>query len=179
MSAINNVRAAEMQLQVSTVVWHDRVVSGEFEKFMQLMNSHDAPVSVIYAKPCGDFSTNYQDSQCTPADIKEIKRLMTEYNGYTHTTPGYGRDIGCLAVKRSVSITAFGEVLPCPWMYFTLGNVYDKPLGDILDKGMRYFADRSPVCRMSESKKFIKMYSDKVGSRDDLPPIEEIMGELK
>ena len=177
MEAIDNVRAAGLQLQVSTVVWHDRVASGDFAKFMKLMYTLDAPVSVIYAKPCGSFN-NSMESLCNATDIKVVERLMKEYNGYTHTTPGYGRDIGCLAVKRSVSITSFGELLPCPWMYFSLGNVFDEPLGDLLDKGMLYFSKRSPVCRMSESKKFIRMYSEKIGMRTDLPTIEEVMGEL-
>jgi MoaA/NifB/PqqE/SkfB family radical SAM enzyme len=176
MAAMDNVRDAGLQLQVSTVVWHDRVASGEFKEFMRLMFAHDAPVSVIYAKPCGDF-LNSMETLCTPDDIREVKRLMDLYGGYTHTTPGYGRDMGCLAVKRSVSITAFGEVLPCPWMYFTLGNVYDTPLADILDKGMKYFGERSPVCRMSEDKRFIELYADKANS--SLPAIEKVMGELK
>ena len=178
MEAIDNVRDAGLQLQVSTVVWHDRIASGEFSNFMKLMYSMDAPVSVIYAKPCGDFN-NSMESLCNPADIKEVKRLMDMYGGYTHTTPGYGRDIGCLAVKRSVSITAFGDLLPCPWMYFSLGNLFDEPLGKLLDKGMLYFSERSPVCRMSESKQFINDVVSKIVGRTDLPTIEEVMGERK
>ena len=48
-------------------------------------------------------------------------------------------------------------------------------LGDILDKGMRCFADRSPVCRMSEDKRFIQEVASKLDS--SLPPIEDVMGE--
>jgi MoaA/NifB/PqqE/SkfB family radical SAM enzyme len=175
MAAIDNVLDAGLQLQVSTVLWHERVISGEFERFMRMMHDRNAPVSVIYAKPCGEFAKRFNEV-LTPEDIRIAKGLMERYNGYTHTTPNYGRDLGCLAVKRSVSITAFGEVLPCPWIYWTLGNVFDTPLADILDKGMRYFGPRSAVCRMSESPKFLKKYVLPAMEMGGLPTVEEVMG---
>jgi MoaA/NifB/PqqE/SkfB family radical SAM enzyme len=174
LEAIDNVLDVGLQLQVSTVVWHSRVTSGDFESFIKYMYSRNAPVSAIYAKPVGAFRNQY-DELCTPEDIRYVKKLLREYGGYDHSTANYGRDLGCTAVKRIISITASGEVLPCPWMYWSLGNIFEQPLADILDKGMRYFGERNPVCRLSEDVKFYKRYAH-LGS-DDLPPIELVMGE--
>lgn len=172
--AIAAAQGAGLQLQVATVVNHERAQSHEFHEFMVLMNSLCAPVSVIYAKPTGEYALR-PDVLCTAEDIAHVKKLLKFYGGYDHSTPGYGRDMGCTAVKRIISITSFGEVLPCPWMYWTLGNIFDTPLGAILDKGMRYFGERVPVCRLSEWPAF-RQYSDKVVGLDNLPPIEEVMG---
>jgi MoaA/NifB/PqqE/SkfB family radical SAM enzyme len=176
MAAIDAVLGAGLAVQVATVVGHDRAQSTEFLEFMQMMHKRGAPVSVVYAKPVGEYAGRF-DQMCTSEDIAHVKRLLKEYGGYDHTTPGYGRDLGCTAVKRIVSITAFGDVLPCPWMYWSLGNVFDTPLADILDKGMRYFGDRSPVCRLSEDAEFNRKYTSKVAGLDYVPTIEEVMGD--
>jgi len=174
MDAIDNVLEAGLQLQVSTVVWHSRVTSGDFEAFIRYMHHRGAPVSAIYAKPVGEFRNQY-DELCTPEDIRKVKALLKQYGGYDHATANYGRDLGCTAVKRIISITASGEVLPCPWMYWSLGNIFDTSLTDIIAKGMRYFGERNPVCRMSEDARFYRKYAH-LGT-DDLPPIEQVMGE--
>lgn len=177
-AAIDNVRNAGMQVQVATVVDHERAQSDELEAFFELIASKNAPISVVYAKPVGEWNGRY-DLLCNADDIAHVKALLAKYHGYDHTTPQYGRDLGCIAVKRMVAITAYGDVLPCPWMYWTLGNVHDMPLAELLDKGMRYYGERSPVCRLSEDRDFNEKYTSKLKGRDDLPvPIEEIHGDL-
>lgn len=176
LQAIDNVLEAGLQLQVSTVVWHSRVTSGDFEQFIKYMASRCAPVSAIYAKPVGAFRNQY-DELCTPDDIRKVKALLKQYGGYDHSTANFGRDLGCTAVKRIISVTHGGEVLPCPWMYWSLGNIFDESLADILAKGMRYFGERNPVCRLSEDARFYKRYAH-LGN-DDLPPIELVMGEVE
>jgi len=47
-------------------------------------------------------------------DIRYLASLKDKYNVFEHLTPTYGRDIGCLAVKRMIAITQYGDVLPCP-----------------------------------------------------------------
>ena len=175
MQAIDAVLGAGLQLQIATVVNHERAKSQEFREFMELMHSKCAPVSAIYAKPVGEYAERL-DLMCTADDIHHVKHLLKRYGGYDHSTPGYGRDLGCTAVKRVISITASGEVLPCPWMYWTLGNIFDTSLADILDKGMKYFGERSPVCRLSESSEFNKKYTSRVYGLDYLPSVEKVMG---
>lgn len=177
MEAMDAIRDAGLALQVATVVDHERAQSEEFVQFLQLMHSKGAATSVHFAKPVGEWAGR-NDLLCTPEDIAYIKSLCKQYGAYDHTTPCYGQDLGCIAVKRMVSVTAFGEVLPCPWMYWTLGNVFDTPLADILDKGMSYFSERFPVCRLSESAEFNEKYTSKTAGLDYLPTIEEVMGRI-
>lgn len=175
MAAIDAVQKAGLALQVATVVGHERAKSREFLEFMQLMHSMCAPVSVIYAKPVGEYAKRL-DLMCTPDDIAHVKELLKQYGGYDHTAQNYGLDIGCTAVKRIISVTSWGEVLPCPWMHWTLGNVFDTPLADIIAKGMRYFGDKCDVCRLSELPDF-NIYTLKAYEYDGLPTIEEVMGD--
>lgn len=177
LEAIGAVQAAGLSLQIATVVDHARAQGGELEAFLSMMKTLNVPTSVVYAKPVGEWAGRY-DLLCTPEDIRRVKALLDKYGGYDHTSPQYGRDLGCIAVKRMVSITAYGDVLPCPWMYWSLGNIFNAPLAFILDKGMRYFKTRNPLCRMSEDREFMETYVSKLDGRTDLPlTIEEVMGE--
>jgi MoaA/NifB/PqqE/SkfB family radical SAM enzyme len=174
LEAIEHAKEAGLALQVATVVGHERAKSDEFYDFMRLMHDKCAPVSVIYAKPVGEYAKRL-DLMCTADDIAHVKKLLHLYGGYDHTTPGYGQDLGCTAVKRVISITAFGEVLPCPWMYWTLGNIFDTSLDAILTKGMSYFGERYPVCRLSESPEFNEKYTSKTYGCENLLTVEEVM----
>ncbi len=65
--------------------------------------------------------------------------------------------------------------MPCPWMYFSLGNILDTPLKDILEKGMEYFKSHSPKCLVSNCMPFITEYITKTYNKDIPVPIEEIL----
>ena len=67
--------------------------------------------------------------------------------------------------------------MPCPWMYFSLGNFFETPLKDILAKGMRYFGKTERKCLVSEDKEFIDKYISKTYGKELPVKIEEIMGE--
>ena len=177
LSAIAACQSAGLQVQVATVVDHERATSQELVDFLELIHGLGAAVSVVYAKPVGEWAGR-TDLLCTKQDISHVKKLLKQYGGYDHTTPAYGKNLGCIAVKRMIAITAFGDVLPCPWMYWSIGNVHEKPLAEILGKGMEYFKERSPVCRLSEDPEFNKKYTSKVKPDGPLQSIEEIMGEL-
>jgi len=170
--AIYAVKEAGMQLQIATVVDHARANSDELEQFLAWCQAVGGAPSIVYAKPVGEWAGRY-DLLCTPSDIAKVKMLLAKYGGYDHTSKQHGRDLGCLAVKRMISITAFGDVLPCPWMYWSLGNVREMPLSDILNKGLKYYG-YNPVCRMSEDMDFVKKYASKV-TDDSLPPIEKVI----
>lgn len=170
--AMDYVRDAGMQLQIATVVDHERANSEELERFFEFCQQNGGAPSVVYAKPVGEWAGRF-DLLCTADDIAKVKLLLAKYGGYDHTSIQHNRDLGCLAVKRMVSITAFGDVLPCPWMYTSLGNLYDEPLSDILSRGMRYFGERNPLCRMSEDREFATKYAGKMN--DSLPHISEVI----
>ena len=59
-----------------------------------------------------------------------------------------------------VSITKYGDVMPCPYIYISLGNFFEEPLKDIIERGMKikYFGKYIDTCLMAEDRKFIDKY---------------------
>jgi MoaA/NifB/PqqE/SkfB family radical SAM enzyme len=179
LQSIDAIKEAGLSLQVATVVTHQRIHSEEFIKFLEFAKNRGVAVSVVFPKFVGEWEGRF-DLMVTHEDIEYIHELGKEYNVYDHLTPGYGMDLGCIAVKRMISVLKNGDVLPCIWMYFSLGNIFEDRLEDILKKGMRYFGKYQPLCLASESKEFIDKYISKTYKYKQLPvKIEEIMEGCK
>jgi len=172
--AIDSIQKAGLNLQIATVVTHQRARSEEFIQFLEFAKRKGAAVSVVWPKPVGEWAGNF-DVLVTLEDIAYVAGLRQKYNVYDHLTPIYGLDIGCIAVKRMVSITKFGDVMPCPWMYFSLGNFFKEPLKDILQRGMRYFGKHKSTCLVSNDREFVSKYVAKTYGKELPVPIEEIM----
>jgi len=173
-NAIDIIKNAGLNMHIATVVTKQRLRSAEFIDFLKFAKSKEVAVSVCWPKPVGEWTGN-TDVLVDANDISYLDSLRSQYHLYEHLTPGYGLDIGCLAVKRMISITQFGDVLPCPWMYFSLGNIFNDSLKNILEKGMQYFCKRECTCLVSSNIDFVSKYIAKTYGRDLPVPIEEII----
>ena len=68
--------------------------------------------------------------------------------------------MGCIGVKGFISVTEYGDVLPCPYIHTSIGNVFETPLKDIIQTGMNicHFGEHRDTCLIAEDLPFIKKY---------------------
>lgn len=178
--AIESYQKAGLDMQIATVVTKQRLRSEEFIAFLEFAKEKGAPVSVIWPKPIGAWEGNF-DGLIDKEDREYFKELGKRYRVYDHLTPGFGINSGCCVVKRNINITKWGDVLPCPYMYFSLGNFFKEPLKDIINRGMNIecFKKHIDRCLMSEDRDFINKYVVKTYGKDLPVPISEIMPEIE
>jgi len=76
-----------------------------------------------------------------------------------NTEAGYFNK-GCKAAKEKIYISAYGDVLPCPFIQFSFGNIKDESLKDIWHKMRKApcFSVASRECLASQSHEFISQY---------------------
>ncbi len=155
--AIEACRKADLHVILSTVVWKGRAKSKEFHDFLELAKKLGVGTYVTYAKPVGAYEGRY-DQMLTPEDEDYITDLEKKYDVFTHMTPSYGMDIGCIAVKRILPITRYGDVLPCPYTAVSLGNFFEESLQDIVNRGLnlKWFDPKSKMpCVCGVDRTFI------------------------
>jgi MoaA/NifB/PqqE/SkfB family radical SAM enzyme len=159
MKAVDACLAAGLDIFVQTVVTKQRLHSDEFMEFVEHFNNMGIGVFVTYAKPVGSWEGNF-DILVNMDDMNYMRELEQSHNVYTHLTPAYGLNMGCIAVKGMISVTQYGDVLPCPYMHITIGNVFDEPLKTILQRGanIKYFGEHVDTCLIAEDKDFINKY---------------------
>ena len=157
MRAVEACREAGLHVILSTVVWRGRAQSEEFLEFLELAKKLEVGTYVSYAKPVGAYEGRY-DQMVSQEDTAFIKELEKKYDVFTHMTPSYGMDIGCIAVKRILPITRYGDVMPCPYTHVSLGNFFEEPLKDIVARGLnlKWFDPRAKMpCLCGEDRHFI------------------------
>jgi len=135
MRAIDACKEANLHLILSTVIWKDRIYTDEWVKFLDFAKEKEIGTYIVYAKPVGAYEGE-TDQMMTEKEGAILQKFEEEYDIFTHMTPSYGRDIGCIAVKRMVPISRYGDVMPCPYQHVSLGNFFEEPLKDIIDRGL-------------------------------------------
>jgi len=159
MKAIDASLDAGLNIILATVVTKQRIRSQEFIDFLEFAKRKKIGVFVTYAKPVGEWEGNF-DVLITRDDMDYMRGLEKKYNVFTHLTPSYGLNLGCIAAKRMVSITKYGDIMPCPYIHVSLGNFFKEPLKDIIQRGMRikYFVKYMDTCLIAEDRRFINDY---------------------
>lgn len=157
--AVDTTLDAGLDIFINTVVTKERLWSNEFVKFIEYFNRKGVGVYVSYAKPVGSWEGHF-DSLVDKADMEYMKKLESKHNVFTHLTPAYGLDIGCIAVKSMITITKYGDVLPCQYMQIAIGNIFKEPLKDIIRRGLeiKYFGEYIDTCLIGEDRAFIDKY---------------------
>ncbi len=159
MEAVDFSLSAGLALFIQTVVTKQRLYSEEFLQFVEYFNEKGVGVFVTYAKPVGAWEDHFE-VLVDRKDMDYMRELEKRYNVYTHLTPGYGLDMGCIAVKGMISVTQYGDVLPCPYIHTSIGNVFDEPLKAIIQRGLeiKFFGERVETCLIAEDRHFINEY---------------------
>lgn len=179
LKAVDAAQKAGLAIILQTVVTKQRIRSQEFVEFLEFFNKKGVPVFVTYAKPVGAWEGKY-DVLINKDDMDYMRGLEKKHNVFTHLTPSYGLDLGCIAVKRMVSITKYGDVMPCPYIHVSLGNFFEEPLKDILDRGLnnKFFGQYCDTCFIAEDRNFIENYEAKKIYGKQLPvPYNEVFSK--
>ena len=77
-------------------------------------------------------------------------------------------------------MTQYGDVLPCPYIHTSIGNVFNEPLKDIIRRGMgiKFFGEHVDTCLIAEDRDFIRNYVVKKIYDKPLPvPCAEVFSE--
>jgi MoaA/NifB/PqqE/SkfB family radical SAM enzyme len=169
-------RKAGMAVFVSTVVTRERLRSAEFIEFIKYFNDRDIGVFMTFAKPVGGWQGKY-DMLVPPEELAYVKELETKHKIFSHLTPAYGLDLGCTAVKGMVCVTQYGDVMPCQYIFVSLGNIFEEPLRDIIQRGLniKWFGERIGVCPIAHDRHFIEKYiAGRIYNRPQPVPYYEV-----
>jgi len=170
MRAIDATIDAGLNLLLSTVLIKGQPKTQEFLDLCKFATDKCVGLYVSYAKPTGSC-TDHPEFVIDKEDADILRDLEKKYMVFTHMTPSYGSFKGCITVKGIITVTSTGEITPCPYIDFSIGNLYENSLKEILDRGMRnpWLGPHRPDCLIGEDPKFIKIHSEKTKDAKHLP----------
>jgi len=172
MRALTASKNAGLELLISTCIVKDRVFTREFEDLCLFCKESDIPLYVTLAKPVGT-AREHDDWVCVKRDVDQLKLLENKYNIFTHMTPSYGQPGRCITVKGINTINHDGELIPCPYMDLSIGNIVKESLATVLDRGMRnkWLGPYRDECIIGEHKGFIKFHNQAVEDYAKISPL--------
>jgi MoaA/NifB/PqqE/SkfB family radical SAM enzyme len=88
---------------------------------------------------------------------------------------------GCPAVKESYYMTPYGDILPCPFIHISLGNIRNHFLKDILERALTFtqFSDYCPVCLIGQDNDFTNKYGQRLFTSTESPIDSDEILEFK
>lgn len=170
MRAIDASLDAGLNIILSTVLVNGRAKTKEFRDLCEFIQQRDIGLYVSYAKLTGSC-TEHPELVISKEDADIVRQLEKEYKIFTHMTPSYGSFKGCITTKGIITVTSTMEVIPCPYIDMSLGNLRETPLKEILDRGMHnaWMAPYRPDCIIGEDQQFIKLHTEKTKEAKLLP----------
>lgn len=170
LTAVRHAKNAGMQVLVGTTVTHDNLRSKELERLIHLVNGLGAICLFNLAVPCGNWEGN-SHVVLRGSDRAYLRQLMDRFPA-TSTDHEPGRNgKGCPAAMEKIYITPYGDVLPCPFMHVSFGNVRTDKLKDVV-MNMRenpYLQGYPGICVAAEDHRFHREVLSKLSDRVNLP----------
>ncbi|MBI4025879.1 MAG: radical SAM protein [Verrucomicrobia bacterium] len=159
-----------LRVTLGTVVTRQTVRSEGITALIRLAQDLKVLLYFILPVPAGRWSSHRQ-MLLTPEDLTYLDE-WTRRSRYLRTDfqANFGGH-GCGAVKEILYLTPYGDVLPCPFLHITFGNVLEEPVNVIRDRALQnpYFAVYHQKCLASTDEEFIEEYLSKTFGADKLP----------
>lgn len=159
LSALEYARNAGMTTWIQPIFGHHNSHSKDLFDLLDYAKAHGFSVYFILAMPYGVWKDNYLDAEDNKIFNQIRKNYKSWYDTWDFFDPKKERLSGCWAMNR-IFITPKGDVLPCPFINITMGNIKEKSLCEILEYGfsIKYFGEYSPVCLAAQNKVFREKY---------------------
>lgn len=145
-----------LNVTLGTVVSHKNIKSQGIINLIELAHELNVIIFFALAAPLGEWADN-DDIILTEDDREYMYALVRKYPLLRTDFEANFIHWGCGAVKEILYITPYGDVLPCPFLHFSLGNVMEEPLASIRDKALSNpcFGTYHHLCLAAEDKEFM------------------------
>jgi MoaA/NifB/PqqE/SkfB family radical SAM enzyme len=159
-----------LRVSLGTVITHQNLRSKGITDLVKLAQDLKVVLYFIFPVPAGRWIDN-SEMFLTPDDLAYIDGLMRR-SPYIRTDfkANLGK-YGCGAAKEILYLTPYGDVLMCPFLHISFGNVFEESISVIRNRALQnpYFADYHHECLASTDAEFIERYLSKTFEAEELP----------
>ena len=159
--AMYAAKDAGLQVCIQTVISHQNARTEATEHLAKFAQDNGFNLDIMTAKAIGRWEGK-EEVLIDEEDANYLLELRAKYPlVHRDVFPTYGREKGgCVSVKKNLHLTKYGDILPCGFIHISIGNIFNEPLKDIIQRGLsiRYFKETNPVCLAGEDRLFITNY---------------------
>ena len=170
LEAIDHVLDVGFIASISVIVTHHSLYSPGFKKAYEYAKSKGVRMDVQIAEPVGKWDGK-KEYLMTPEDSEYIKQLQLNSPILANGQRMIKRDIftddvyagekdHCPAGIDFMALTPDGQLLPCNFLQFSLGNIRDKTITEMRNALLTssWFDGKHPICLCGEDQEFIDTF---------------------
>ena len=169
-AGINLALRRGFNVSLGTVVTHQSLHSKGITGIIEMAKERKLILNLILPVPAGRWIDN-NDMVLTGDDLDFIYKL-TKNSPYIRTDfqANLG-PYGCGAGKEILYLTPYGDVLVCPFLHITFGNIFEDSIKTIRERALQVpqLAVYHDKCLASTDKEFIDKYLSKTFNASKLP----------
>jgi MoaA/NifB/PqqE/SkfB family radical SAM enzyme len=156
---VQGAREEGIKVIFCTTVFRGFMKSEDFRSVLGYCKDHRAPLVVSIACPVGNWTGNF-DGLLSDEDREDFRSLQKEFPGLRRDFDSNYTRKGCSCATEKLYITPYGDVIPCPFIHISFGNVREEPLPKIRRRMLRVdrFREYNSVCLAGEDHNFIDRY---------------------
>ncbi len=176
LAGIDAALDAGLNVTIGTVISHRNIRSEGIERLFEWVCEKSIILCVALAVPAGNW-LGADDVLLTEEDWAYFRQLEKKYPYVRNDFEANFAKYGCGAVKEILYLTPYGDVLPCPFIHISLGNIFNESIKTIRERALRnpWFAEYKETCLCATDTEFIEKYMSQVLNKDALPkPAEEV-----
>lgn len=172
--AVENAKRSGLLVFLSAVVTNDNLLNGEMDRMALKAKNLGVILHLNNACSVGKWEGKYFYLN---AEAKTRLNAVLKLPYVRENTEAGYFSKGCQAAKEKIYISAYGDVLPCPFVQISFGNLKDKYLEDIWYemKKAPCFNSISRECLASQSHEFISRYLEPLNEIKQAPYPYELL----
>jgi MoaA/NifB/PqqE/SkfB family radical SAM enzyme len=156
-AALTLAKQKGFQILMSSTVTHGNLGNGELDELVALSKKMGAILSLNLAVPAGEWR-GQSDLLLDETDRRKLDRLIADHSHVRTDFESNWKIRGCPAFKEKCYLSPYGDVLPCPFIQVSFGNVRSESLGQIRATALShpYLQSYYPICIAAEDRHFIE-----------------------
>jgi MoaA/NifB/PqqE/SkfB family radical SAM enzyme len=162
-AALFFAKEAGLQVGINTIISHQNCRTEATERLAKFANENGFNLDILIARAIGRWEGK-EDVLIDREDAKYLVDLRNQYPVVQRDVfPTYNQNRGCGTVKHILHLTKYGDILPCAFIHISLGNIFEEPLKNIINRGLtiKHFNEYNPKCLSGEDRHFIENYMTK------------------
>jgi MoaA/NifB/PqqE/SkfB family radical SAM enzyme len=170
MNGIQTALKHGCNVTIGTVLSHQNIKSEGIEKLFEWVCNKHITLCLALAVPAGEWARN-SDILLTDNDMSYLNKLLKKYPFVRTDFDANFIKWGCGAIKEILYITPYGDVLPCPYIHISFGNIFENSLQEIRNNALKvkYFKNYWQKCLCATDREFIDPLLFKISKHKELP----------
>jgi MoaA/NifB/PqqE/SkfB family radical SAM enzyme len=177
MRAVEEILRSPINLTINTMLTHENIRSEGLKKMLAFVDKNRIKLNVVLPAPIGRWEDDTEHI-VTEEDKLLVEQILRRFPTVRRDLDANYYTYGCGAAKEVLYVSPEGNVLVCPFIHASLGNVKDISLKELRARALKHntFSNYHNCCLAAEDMEFIQKHLSRCWKREGrLVDIDDMM----